>query len=314
VAARPAWLVVAAACGAHDASSPPPAPARQVAAESPAPAAWSCTALPFAGTTPVPEASAAAWLSVDGKDVLVTIGDSGRDGAYGLIDPGSGATLEQGKLPLGDAGDDLEGLATRDGVVYGLTSAGWMRAWTRDGNGFRLIDGPYPLGPVDLSDKNLHDRPPEGSGMVCGARGVNCGRNYEGLCLPAHPAGPCTGFVAAKADGRLYCLVDDPAHAGRFAVRREPSLALGRPGTIADCAFAADADDLYVASNLFDTNQVYRVAGWHDLATAKVVPLASVGMGFDEGVAVTGDTVYRFSDMGGAPSLMTKFRCTPAAQ
>jgi hypothetical protein len=199
-------------------------------------------------------------------------------------------------------------------VLYGLTSAGWMRAWKRDGGGFALVDKPYPLGPVDLSDKNLHDRPPEGSGMVCGARGVNCGRNYEGLCLPAHPIGPCTGFVVAKADGHLYCLVDDPAHAGRFAVRREPSLALGRPGTIADCAFAADADDLYVASNVFDSNEVYRVVGWQDLGTAKVVALAAAGLGFDEGVAVTGDTVYRFSDLGGAPSLIAKFRCAAAAQ
>ncbi len=329
------WLlVIAIGCGHDGGPREPPPPARTVGPESPPPAGWTCSALPFAQSTPVPEASAAAWLDLDGSPgsaVLMTMGDSGRHGAYGLIDPGSGATLEMGLLPLGDAGDDLEGLAVRDGIVYGLTSAGWMRAWKRDGSGFALVDGPYPLGPVDLPDTNLHDRPPVGSGMVCGARGVNCGRNYEGLCLPAHPSGPCTGFVVAKADGHLYCLVDDASHPGRFAfwrsaereggTTRTQSLAIGRPGVIADCAFAYDADDLYVASNLFDLNRVYRVSPWHDLGSATVTELAGIGVGFDEGVAVRPDAdhpgdveVFRFSDMNGAPSLMSKFRCAPAAR
>nr|HEX4316896.1 hypothetical protein [Kofleriaceae bacterium] len=311
-----AWLLAVVAACKHDAPPPaasPPAGSAAVAAVS----TVSCAAVPFAVSTPVPEASGAAWLAVAGKTVVVTMGDSDRDGAYGLIDPESGDTLETGKLPLGDAGDDLEGLAVRDGVLYGLTSAGWMRAWKRTGTGigsggFDLVDGPYPLGPVDLPDKSSHDRPPKTDGMVCGARGVNCGRNYEGLCLPAHPSGACAGYAVAKADGHLYCLADagDADHPGRFAVRREPALELGRPGAIADCAFAADTDELYVGANGFALNAVSRVVGWRDLATAHVEPIGDLGLGFCEGLAVRGDDIYRFSDLGGAPSLTTKFRCT----
>src|SRR5438128_5226815 len=77
-------LVVLAACG----SSTTPA----------APKEMHCEQVPFAASTPVPEASGAAWLVVDGKRVLVTMGDSGQHGAYGLIDPDDGSTLEQGKL------------------------------------------------------------------------------------------------------------------------------------------------------------------------------------------------------------------------
>ena len=193
-----------------------------------------------------------------------------------------------------------------------------MRAWTRSaaGSGFDLVDGPYALGPVDLPDKSSHDRPPKTDGMVCGAHGMNCGRNYEGLCLPAHTAAtdPCAGFAVAKADGHLYCLVADDSDSKRFAVRRTPALELGKPGALADCAFAAGADDLYVAANAFGGNEVSRVAGWRDLATAHLESLGPIGFGFDEGVAVRGDVVYRFSDTGGAPSIITKFRCAPGAR
>ena len=81
---------------------------------------------------------------------------------------------------------------------------------------------------------------------------------------------------------------------------------------IADCAF--DGDILYVASNLFDVNQVYRVDSWQDPAHATVSKVAAIGAGFSEGIAVRGDTVYRFSDTGASPSLMAKFRCTPVAR
>lgn len=295
-------LVLLAACGSRDPAPPPspptPAPATEVA----------CEQLPFAASTPVPEASGAAWFTVADKRVLVVMGDSGQHGAYGLLDPGDGTTLEQGMLPLGDAGDDLEGLASRGDTLYGVTSAGWMRAWKRDGNGFALVDGPYPLGPVDLPNKTPHhglgDVPPEGDGMVCGARGTNCGRNYEGLCLTA-----TAGFVAAKADGHLYALTTEN---GRFVVHHDQAIAIGKPGVIADCAF--DGDALYVGSNLFDANQVYRVTGWQDPAHATVDKLAAIGAGFSEALAVRGDLVYRLSDTGGSPSLMAKFRCAPAAR
>src|ERR1044071_5661247 len=72
--------------------------------------AMHCAPLAFAASTPVPEASAAAWLAIDGKPALLVVSDSGNAGAYGLIDPDTGATTETGKLPLSDdVSDDIEG-------------------------------------------------------------------------------------------------------------------------------------------------------------------------------------------------------------
>jgi hypothetical protein len=291
-----ALLVAVAACGKAADTQPVPAPARG--------SGWTCEQLPFAASTPVPEASAAAWMTIDGKLVLVVVGDSGQHGAYGLIDPETGATGEQAKLPLGDAGDDLEGLAVRDDLLFGLTSAGWMRVWKRAASGFELVDGPYPIAAVDEAlPKNggLGDKPPKGDGMVCDKYGVNCGRNYEGLCLAPKPtAQGCTGYVAAKADGHLYCLTLDGSH---LAVEREHAIAISRPGQLADCTYD-EAGTLWAADNLFGMSQVDRVQ------PPNVEPVAQIGVGFPEVLAVRGDIFYRMSDTGGAPSLVAKFRCT----
>jgi hypothetical protein len=185
-----------------------------------------------------------------------------------------------------------------------------MRAWKRDGKGFALVDGPYPLGPVDLPDhdKGHGNSPPKGDGMVCGAHASNCGRNYEGLCLaPEPPAGSCVGFAAAKADGHLYCLLESDD--GRLAVHRDrPAIEITRPGALADCAFSDDGR-LWAASNLFDLGNVYRIDGWTDPAAAKVVKIGALVVGFPETLAVRGDIIYRMSDTGGSPSLLAKFRC-----
>jgi hypothetical protein len=288
---RIAPLLAVAACGrgsqpdtvASGSAAPPPTESAELA----------CAPEPFADSTPVPEASGAAWLTIDGKLVLVVAGDSGNDGAYGLVDPDDGKTLETGKLPLGDAGDDLEGLAARGGKLYGLISSGWMLVWERRGGAFALVDGPYAIG--DDSD-------------TCGKTKSNCKRNFEGLCLPAQ--GP--GFAASKTDGALYPLVERD---GRFALSHDHPIAItggGRPpngGALADCAFD-DRDRLWAASNLFDLGHVYRVDGWRDPATAKVVQIGALGVGFPEVIAARGDVLYRMSDLGGAPSLMAKFRCS----
>jgi hypothetical protein len=281
------------------------------AAGSAAPIAAGCEALPFAESTPVPEASGAGWLAIDGVPMLVVVGDSGNHGAYGIVDPETGATVETGALPLtDDAGDDIEGVAARGDKLYGLTSAGWMRVWQRKGKAFELIQKAYPLGPVDLPDTHNTRRPPAGDGMICGARAGNCGRNYEGLCLiPAstspHPGSACVGFAAAKADGQLYCLTED---AGKLVVHHDRAIAITHPGALADCAFSDDGT-LWVGSNLFDLGKVYRVAHWDDLAAAQVVPVGVLSVGFPETLAVRGDLVYRMSDLGGAPSLMARYRC-----
>src|SRR5262245_51315271 len=147
--------------------------------------------------------------------MLVVVSDSGNRGAYGVVDPETGATVETGRLPLpAEVTDDLEGAAVRGDRLYAITSAGWILDWRRDGKGFALAEPAYPLGPIDLPDTKNNDRPPSGDGMVCNGRVVNCGRDYEGLCLAPDaalagaPPGACIGFAASKADGHLYCLTD----------------------------------------------------------------------------------------------------------
>jgi hypothetical protein len=296
--------------------SAPLAPPEAAPAEGPAAAAAGtetpgtadgCRELPFAETTPVPEASGAAWLEIDGALALVVISDSGNDGAYAIVDPDSGATREQGKLPLGGEGEDLEGIAARGGKLHVITSPGWIRVYERQGRGFALVDGPYPLGPIDLPGRRgLGNQPPEGTGMVCEAKYTNCGRNYEGLCLAPGPVtGRCVGFAASKADGHLYCVVERD---GRLAVEHAGAIRIARPGAVADCAFSEDGR-LYVGSNLFDAGNVYRVTGWDDPARARVTALGPLLVGFPETLAVRGDVIYRMSDTGGAPSHMKKYRC-----
>ncbi|HEX7841179.1 MAG TPA: hypothetical protein VF469_27060 [Kofleriaceae bacterium] len=307
---RCAWAVLAIVAGCGKGGDPPPAPALSPAAGSGSAAkdaSPACEALPFAVSTPVPEASGAAWLTIDGKPVLVVVGDSGNHGAYGVVDPDTGATTETGLLPLSDgASDDIEGVAARGDRVYGLTSSGWMRVWKRKDRGFELVEGPYPLGPIDLPDTKNNDRAPKGDGMVCSGRVVNCGRNYEGLCLaPNPPSAACLGFAASKADGHLYCLTED---AGKLVVHHDRAIAVTRPGALADCAFGDDGT-LWAGSNLFDLGNVYRVAHWDDPAAASVERVGALAIGFPETLAARGDTVYRMSDMGGAPSLMARWRC-----
>jgi outer membrane protein assembly factor BamB len=255
----------------------------------------------------VPEASGAAWLTIDGKPALVVVGDSGNHGAYGIVDPETGATLETGLVPLSsEASDDIEGVAARGDQLVGLTSSGWIRVWQRKDKGFALVGPPYPLGPVDLPDTKNDNRAPRGAGMVCEGTVVNCGRNYEGLCIAPTPRdGACVGFAASKADGHLYCLTDE---AGRLVVHHDRAIAITRPGALADCAFGDDGT-LWAGSNMFDLANVYRVTHWEDPASAQVERFASLGVGFPELIAVRGDVIYRMSDLGGAPSLMAKYRC-----
>lgn len=311
-------ILALVACGKSESAptptTAPPAPAGSAAAQ-PAPLAKAvvemateCEKLSFAESTPVPEASGAGWLEIDGALALVVVSDSGNDGAYGIVDPDTGKTREEGKLPLGKAGADIEGVAAKDGLLYGVTSSGWMRVWKRAGNRFELAQDAYPLGPVDLPDKKSKLSAPDGKGMVCGAKVGNCGRDYEGLCLANKPpAGEhaCVGFVASRADGHLYCLEQSGTE---LRVIHDKSIPIGKSGTLADCAFS-DVDRLLVGANLFGTDQVVVVTGWADPATAKVTPLAPIGVGFPEVIAARGDLIWRMSDTGGAPSLMARYRC-----
>ncbi|HEY5951885.1 MAG TPA: hypothetical protein VIV40_40595 [Kofleriaceae bacterium] len=279
----------------HEAARPQPAaePAdAAVAAADPG----HCEPQPFAASTPLPEASGAAWLTLDGKLSLVMVSDSGHNGAYAVLDPDTGDTREQGTLPLGGGGDDLEGLAARGDKLFGLTSNGLIREWRRKGTGFELVDGPYAVGS-------------EADGLSCKTF-VRCAINYEGLALASAPRGGCAGFACSKGDGRAYCLTEQE---GRFAVDRTRSIAVTKPGALGDCTFD-DADTLWAANNVFGADQVFRIDNWADVKTAKVVPTSAFGIGFPEVIAVRGDVVYRVSDAGGAPSLMAKFRCLAATR
>ena len=294
---RLAIALLVAACGGKTDVGPTSSPeSSPQPSDAPTLAPVACQQLAFAESTPVPEASGAAWMTVDGAIALVVISDSGNDGEYAIVDPETGATRERGKLPLGSgASDDLEGVAMLGDTLVAVTSSGWIRTWKRADHGFSLVDGPYPLAPRS------------GDHMVCrSGEQTNCARNYEGLCLaPDRRGARCLGFVASKADGALYCVVE---RSGRLAVEQAGAIHIARGGAIADCAYSDDGA-LYVGSNLFDLSRVYRVAGWQDPARARVEEIAKLGVGFPETLAVRGDVFYRMSDTGGAPSLMAKYRC-----
>jgi hypothetical protein len=293
VASAPAPAVSGSAPAASGPAAAPSAAASPASSAAPPGDERSCEPLPFAGSTPVPEASGAAWLDIDGKAMLVVAGDSGNRGAYSIVDPDTGATTETGALPLTrEASDDLEGLAVRGGLMYGITSSGWIWVWRRVAKGFELAGTPYPIAP-------------EGSAMVCAGRKVNCGRNYEGLCLAPAPRGDCVGFAASKADGHLYCLTDD---GGKLVVHRDRAIEVVGRDAVSDCAFGDDGT-LWVGNNVFDLGNVYRVVHWEVPATATVERLGALAIGFPEVIAVRGDVVYRMSDTGSAPSLMARFRC-----
>ncbi|HEY0253362.1 MAG TPA: hypothetical protein VGC41_17630, partial [Kofleriaceae bacterium] len=211
-------------------------------------------------------------------------------------DPESGATVEQGVLPLDGSTDDLEGLATRGNHLFAITSPGWILEYARTDHGFSLVQH-YALGPIDLPPKGgLGDKPPVGDGMVCDGTKTNCGRNYEGICLTE-----TAGYVLSKADGHLYPLVGSPLH-----VQREGAIAVEKPGFAADCAYD-ETGALYVGNNFFGESRVTKIAQPPET-------IGQLGIGFPEVLAVHGQIFYRMSDTGGSPSLMSKFRCSRSAR
>jgi hypothetical protein len=297
--------VVAGGCSARRDAAPRVAPrdASPVSAAAyDAGLGTACTQEAFAETVSVEEASGSALMSIDGADALVVAGDSGNRGAYVIVDPVTGAEREAGRLPLGKRKDvDLEGLAVRDGELYGITSPGFMLRWKRTGGAFVLVEGPYPLG--DPAD-----------GYVCGENDVNCGKNYEGVCLRsgAVPDGECVGLAASKTDGTLYCLALDAL--GRLIVSSR-GIHVARSTTLTGCDLAPDGS-VWAGCNLFGQSMVYRITDWAKPEAATVVEIGPYGAGFSESIAVgPDDTMYRFSDVPlGGPSAAAKFRCPDAGR
>lgn len=262
---------------------------------------FACTAdATFPGTLPVPEASAATEVALRaGVRELLVVGDSGRGGAALAIEIPSGA-LRSLTLPLDAvASDDLEGMAWRNGKLYTLTSSGAVRRFTPDGSGGLTRDqDAYPLGAVPYACADL--------------TAVNCGKNYEGLCLRA-PAStnPCVGYAASKAEGKLYCLGVDGT--GHLAITTStPPLSLGLPADqLSDCAFGAAGGAaegvLAVTTNVFGLSRTYRV----DEATGGLTKLPIASLLNVEATAIDHDgTLYVFDDNNGATSSGAKATCT----
>jgi hypothetical protein len=291
----------------------PAAAAADTPAGAPAGAGPTCTRQTFASPLPLAEASGATYLAHPETPVLLVVGDSGTKGAYLELDPATGAVLASGNLPLGHgASDDLEGLTAIGDTIYGLTSAGWMRHWRRHparagARRYQLVRGPYPVATPGSDD----------TGLVCdSARDINCGRNYEGLCLrdPPDPAAACAGFAVSKADGALYCLTLEPD--GNLRGHAEDPIAVAPAETLTGCDFAPApgrdqaTDLLWVGSNAFGANRVFTVTGWQRPASARVALVGMLGLGFGEAMALgPAGAVYRFSDTASARSLADKYHC-----
>ena len=280
---RAALALALAACGTDKTARPERAPEGGESKDG------SCQRLPFADSVPVAEASGAAALTIDGRAAVLVVGDSGTHGAYVLVDAATGDVLESGTLPLGDgAGDDLEGLSAAGDTVWAITSAGWMRRWTRTAGGFTLADGPYPVG---------------AGPMVCDAHGVNCGKNYEALCVGASSG--CAGWLGSKTDGELWCLIEEE---GRLVADPARSIDVTGPEALAGCDVDPRTGTIYVGTNAFDGGVVYRVA---DGAVSEVETFAE---GFLEALAVLPDEggaviLQRYSDLMRPPSPVDRWRC-----
>jgi hypothetical protein len=331
-----AWVLSASACARVEAPAPPPlgaeakelrappndAPPPTLLAPSP-PASPSSSALPsasgvrcvrddaFPSPWALPEASAAAEVELrPGSREILVVGDSGRHGAAMAWSRASGTRPLV--LPLDDkASDDLEGMAWQGdragGHLETLTSSGAVRRFVPDGRGGLRADGEaYAIGPPPVSCPDLH--------------AINCGKNWEGLCLrspaaAATPGTPCVGYAASKSDTALYCVVRDAA--GRLAIdpARPPRvLELGRfsrrEGVLSDCAFGAPGgpaeDVLLVTTNLFGGSQTYAV----DEATGRVSALDVVATPSNEAIAVDHEgAFYAFLDDNGDTSVARRFAC-----
>jgi hypothetical protein len=274
-----------------------------------------CRTRPFTAAVPIPEGSDLAYLApgwgdgpAAGEAALAIPSDSGNHGLYVIISAADGRVLESGRLPLEPgSSDDIEGLSVLRGTLVGLTSAGLVRTWRRaPAGGYRRAGDSYLL----------RDRATPAREVSCadGARRFNCGRNYEGLCLRDRaPAGACIGYAAAKTDGTLYCLVEEPAGTAsavpHLVVDSSRTLRVAPPEVLSGCHFSPDGSEVWVGTNAMFLNAVLRVRNTAPAGTP-VERIASLGGGFSEGIALgPGGIVYRISDAGTTPSLAHKYHC-----
>lgn len=255
----------------------------------------------FPSTIALPEASAATEVELTaGVRELLVVSDSGNAGVALLYPLPNGAPRSI-TLPLdAPASDDLEGIAWRAGKLYTLTSSGAVRRFAPDGAGGLVRDqDAYAVGAAPT--------------YACAdLGGVNCEKNYEGLCLrAAHISAPCAGYAASRADGKLYCLTLD----GNGVLAASTTVAPIDTGLgankLSDCAFGAAGGSgeraLVVASNVYDFSKSYRLDETSNdksvLPTAFLLNLEAVAIDRD-------GALYTFSDDNTAnPSPANRLRC-----
>lgn len=287
-------------------SSEAPLPAARVAATATTPKESapeiSCSKVSYAMKIDLPEASGATYLPGDTPSVLV-VGDSGTQGEYVRLDASTGDLIATGKLPLDSkSSDDLEGLSSANGIIYAITSSGWVRQWRQRGEGptsqFELTEESYSIAE---NDKSLP--------RCASAHETNCAQNYEGLCLliEGPGEGKCAGFAAAKSTGTLHCLVSD--RDGRLSVDASESIKVAGPESLTGCHFD-EQGRLWFGLNTFGANQIGYVENWQHPAQAKRIRVGIVGVGFPEAIAAgPKGEIFRFSDTAGSPSLLAKYIC-----
>ncbi|MDP9035204.1 MAG: hypothetical protein M3O50_10375 [Myxococcota bacterium] len=242
-----------------------------------------------------------------GEREILVISDSQRMGA--AMAWHAGAAPRKVVLPLDTAAsDDLEGMAWLSDAsgphLYTLTSSGAVRRFVPDGAGGLRRDGDaYRIGAPPLSCADL--------------RSINCGKNWEGLCL-RHPdgIGRCAGYAASKAETALYCVTRNAA--GRLAV--DPDHApihltlegvLGHRDVLSDCAFGAAGgpaeDILLITTNVYGGSATYLV----DEVTGRAEPLDVVTTPSNEAITVDSrGALYAFMDDNGETSIAARFDCS----
>ncbi len=252
---------------------------------------------------PVPEASGATILPVEAGGRILVVGDSGNYGKAVMVQEGTW-TVTSLVLPLDeDASDDLEGLSLApDGRILGLTSSGWLRAWQWSGEGFTSLGPATVIAPDQLPNDK------------CPPKGVNCGPNYEGLCLhPAPGDAPCDGFAVAKAEGLLHCVAFDDE--GRLRVLPLETISVGQPDWLSGCSFEPQPPHrMVVAGNLYSDAKLWEVRGYDSPASATVSELPFHGEQFNQEAVVftRGGLLLSIGDTQGLlpDALVTAFDCS----
>lgn len=260
--------------------------------------------LGFGARWSIAEASGAAEVELSpGVREMAVAADSDNDGAVLLLPLGArpGALVAGTRkisLPLDhDASDDIEAIAWREGALFTLTSAGAVRRFVPDGKGaLAKSGGAYPIGPPPLSCPRLAE--------------VNCGRNYEGLCLRGGSVrARCAGYAASKQDDALHCVVIVNGKLMIDTVKRPLKLDLPRHA-VSDCAFGTEGgpaeNTLVVTTNVYGGSKSYVV----DEVSGALARIDLAGHVTNEAMAIDRDgALYQFMDDGREPSSGSRATC-----